>query len=582
MHRLQGIAVSPGICICEALVIENDKGVRIPQRFITADGVQDEIDFCQEAFHKVADEIAQNRDTITKQLGKQYGAIFSAHLQMVGDPELKKKVEHFIRDKRYSAAYAVSRAMRQFAKVFEGLDDAYLAERVQDIFDIESRLLNKLLGTKFEYLSSLNQEAVVFAHNLTPSETANLDRGHVRGFVTEVGGLGGHTSIIAEALQIPAVVAAGHFLEKVQSGDTVIVDGNSGQVYLCPDEETLAQYETLLEEEKSRASELELLSDLPAETLDGTNIELRANIEFPEELTCCLENGAQGVGLYRTEFLYLTRSTEPDEEAHYQAYAQVAEAFGNQPVTIRTLDMGADKINTSFEDLEESNPFLGVRSIRLSLRDLPPFRTQIRAILRASVKGNLQVMFPLISTLREFRQAKMIVADIMEDLEEEGIPFNRDIPIGIMVEVPSAVIMLDRFVKEVDFISIGTNDLIQYTMAVDRTNKEVADLYQPSNPAVLRLIESSIVHANAGGILSTLCGQMSGSPAYTMLLLGLGLRSFSVAPASIPEIKKTCRQVTIKQCQTIAKKVMTLEGTGEINSYLREQYRKVTEVAEET
>ncbi|OHB66914.1 MAG: phosphoenolpyruvate--protein phosphotransferase [Planctomycetes bacterium RBG_13_63_9] len=479
-----------------------------------------------------------------------------------------------IRQRHYSPEYAVSRVLRRYAQVFERLDSRYLAERVHDVFDIEKRLLRHLLGRRREGISHLSSPVLVLTHNLTPSETANLDRRFVRGFVTEVGGPGGHTAIVAEALEIPAVVGTGPFLTNVSGGDQVIIDGDKGLVILQPDEETLARYQHEVEEIRTVAVRLKSLRDLPAETADGVRLQLLGNIEFPYEVDHCIDRGADGVGLYRTEFLYLGSETEPTEDVHYEAYSRVVRAMGEKPVTIRTFDLGADKVSHLPESEAEHNPFLGLRSIRLALRNLPLFRTQLRAVLRASVLGNVRIMFPLISTLLELRQARMVLADVMEDLEEHGIEFRRGLPIGMMVEVPAAVMMIDHFVEEVDFLSIGTNDLIQYTLAVDRSNKDVVGLYNAADPAVLRLIRATIEGADRKGIPVNLCGQMSGNPVYTMLLLGLGLRRFSVTPGAIPEIKNVCRSVSLDQCQAVAERVKSMENARDIGNYLREELKK--------
>ncbi|MCA9270061.1 MAG: phosphoenolpyruvate--protein phosphotransferase, partial [Planctomycetales bacterium] len=375
---------------------------------------------------------------------------------------------------------------------------------------------------------------------------------------------------------IAAVVGAGEFLQDVTGGETVIVDGDNGCVILQPDAETLARYQSAVESRKMQTARLESLRDLPATTVDGVTIRLSANLEFPHEIDACRQRGADGVGLYRTEFLYLVGAEEPDEERHYQAYAQVVAAMDGKPVTIRTLDLGADKIRGVGAGPEEKNPFLGLRSIRLSLRNVPLFRTQLRAILRASTLGDVRVMFPLVSTLGELRQAKMLLADVMDDLDEEGIAYNRNLPVGIMVEVPAAVVLLDRFAAEVDFFSIGTNDLIQYALAVDRSNTLVASLYNAADPAVLRLIEMTVSAARRGQADVSLCGQMSGNPVYTMLLLGLGLRDLSVPPNSIPEIKRICRSVAVERCEEIARRALAMDGAVQIEAMLRDELRKAS------
>jgi len=580
MRELQGIAVSPGVAIGEALVVDNE-GFRIPRRFLARDAVESELERLDSAIAAAKQEIERHRDTVSEELGKKYGAIFDAHLLMLEDPQLRGEFEEMIRQRHYSPEYAVSRTLRRYAQVFEKLESDYLAQRATDIFDIEKRLLRNLLGRRREELAHLTSPALLLAHNLTPSETANLNREFCLGFVTEVGGLGSHTAIVAEALEIPAVVGTGPFLSEVSGGELVIIDGYQGLVILRPDEETIARYRHEVEENRTLATQLETLRDLPAETTDGARIQLYGNIEFPYEVDHCVRRGADGIGLYRTEFLYLGAETEPDEEVHYNAYRRVATTMGRRPVTIRTFDMGADKVPHLPDPQDERNPFLGLRSIRLALRNLPMFRVQLRAILRASVLGDVRVMFPLVSTLLELRQAKMVLADVMEDLDERGVKFNREIPIGMMVEVPAAVMMLDHFADEVDFLSIGTNDLIQYTLAVDRSNKDVVGLYNASDPAVLKLIAMSLEVGRRKSIPVDICGQMSGNPVYTMLLLGMGLEHFSVTPAAIPEIKKICRSVSIEECRVVAERTMTMENARDVRGYLKEELRRrVPELAQ--
>lgn len=573
MQKLQGIAVSPGVAIGEALVMDNE-GFRIPRRFVARDTVEGELERLGKAIDAASSEISHNRDAVSQELGTKYGAIFEAHFQMLNDAQLRDELEEMIRERHYSPEYAVSRTLRRYAQVFQKLESRYLAERANDIFDIEKRLLRNLLGLRREGISELTSPVIVLAHNLTPSETANLDRKHVLGFVTEIGGLGSHTAIVAEALEIPAVVGTGPFMTDVSGGDLIIIDGDQGLVIIQPDEETVARYRHEAEEIRTLATQLEALRDLPAETADGTSIRLLGNIEFPYEVDHCIDRGADGVGLYRTEFLYLGVEKEPDEDVHFQAYSRVVQTMGSRPVTIRTFDLGADKVAHLPDPEDERNPFLGLRSIRLALRNLPMFRTQLRAALRASALGNVQIMFPLVATLMELRQAKMVLADVMEDLDENGLEFNRDMAIGMMVEVPAAVMMIDNFVEEVDFLSIGTNDLIQYTLAVDRSNKDVVGLYNAADPAVLKLIATTIEAADNKSIPVNMCGQMSGNSTYTMLLLGMGLRQFSVAPSAIPEIKKVCRSVTIEQCEEVAQRVMMMENARDINSFLKRRLRE--------
>jgi phosphotransferase system enzyme I (PtsI) len=574
MEHLQGIAVSPGVAIGEALVMDNE-GFRIPRRFLPRDAVDDELERLDRALKAAEAEVEHNRQQVAEQLGDDYAAIFSAHLQMIRDRRLREELEEMIRSRHYSPEYSVSRALRRYAKVFQSLDGSAMVERASDIFDIEKRILRNLLGMKREALAHVSSPVLVLAHNLTPSETASLNPQFVLGFVTETGGPGSHTAIVAEGLGIPAVVGVGPFLTDVSGGDTVIIDGDQGQIVLRPEEETIARFRHEVEEHRTLAAKLETLRELPAETVDGVQLQLLGNIEFPFEVEQCKQRGADGIGLYRTEFLYLGQDEDPSEESHHEAYLTVAQAMGDKPVVMRTLDLGADKMRTLPDPEDERNPVLGLRSIRLALRHRDLFRTQLRAILRASSQGNIRVMFPLISTLLELRQAKMVLADAMEDLEEAGIAFDRDIKVGMMVEVPAAVIMMDHFVEEVDFFSIGTNDLIQYCLAVDRGNKDVASLYTGADPAVIRLIAMALDVANQHNVPIGMCGQMSGNPQYTMLLIGLGLRSFSATPAAIPEVKRVCRSITIEQCEQVARRVRSLDNARDIRIYLKEELSKV-------
>ncbi|MCA9101636.1 MAG: phosphoenolpyruvate--protein phosphotransferase [Pirellulales bacterium] len=574
MQRLQGIAVSPGVAIGEALVMGHE-GFRIPRRFVTRDAIDDETDRLEKAIAASGDEISANRKIVCDELGEQYAAIFDAHLQMLRDAKLHDELVEMIRQRHYSPEYAVSRTLRRYAKVFREVKSGYLAERASDVVDIEKRLLRNLLGIRREELANVSSPVIVLAHNLTPSETANLNRDFVRAFVTEVGGPGSHTAIVAGALEIPAVVGVGPFLTEVSGGDQVIIDGDQGVVILHPDEETLARYHYEAERNRAYATQLESLRTLPADTADGVHIELLGNIEFSSEVRHCLDRGGAGVGLYRTEFLYLGAEHEPTEEVQFEAYSSVIEQLDGQPLVIRTLDLGADKVRPGQFDEDDKNPFLGLRSIRLSLRETDRFRTQLRAVLRASALGDVRVMFPLVSTVLELRKARMVLHDVMEDLEDRGIPFNRDLPVGMMVEVPAAVVMIDHFVPDLDFFSIGTNDLIQYTLAVDRDNKEVADLYNACDPAVLRLIQMAVNAGRRHNKPVNVCGQMSGNPVYTMLLIGMGLRQMSVRPSAIPEIKKVCRSVTTTQCEDIAARAARMDNARDIKNFLKDELRKL-------
>ncbi len=567
MVELQGIPVSPGVAIGPALVLDAD-GYRIPRCIVAAEDAENEYARLRDAVDEVSKKLEQHRLETAAVAGEHTGDIFAAQLQMLHDPYLHAELGRRIRQQNHSAAYAVSRVLHNFAASFRRLDNPLFADRAQDVLDIEKQLLLQLGAVTRQPLSDLTEPVIVLSHELTPSETANLDRRYVRGFCTETGGPGGHTAIVAKGLELPAVVGIGAFLDSVGGSARVIVDGDRGKVIIDPDDATLESYQKRLEQRRSLTARLAELRDLPAETADGVRIRLSANIEFPHETASCLQHGADGIGLYRTEFLYLASSEEPSEEDHYRAYSQVVQEMNGRPVVIRTLDLGADKMGHRPLAENEHNPFLGLRSIRLSLRNLDLFRPQLRAVLRAAVHGDIRIMFPLITTIAELRQARMLLKVVAEDLGEAGIDFRSDIPVGMMVEVPAAVVMLEYFAREVDFLSIGTNDLAQYTLAVDRSNEYVADLYQSSDPAVLRLIQQSVEVADASETPIAVCGEMSSNPGRALLLLGLGVRNLSVPPSALPRVKKAIRSVSIEQCRQIADRVMKLEAARDVDMYL--------------
>jgi phosphotransferase system enzyme I (PtsI) len=577
MDIKRGIPVSSGVAIGPALVLDSE-WYRIPQRHVDPAQVEAEVGRLHQALRAAAEISRGQQRTIHDRLGRQYAAIFEAHALLLEDPTLIGEIDALIRRDHFAAEYALSRVMRQYAKAFEDLShNSVLATRVSDLYDIERSILGILLGERREQLTMLNEPVIVLARDLTPSETAALDPKMVHAFATEAGGRASHTAIMAGALEIPAVVGLNDFLTDVSGGDLVIVDGNRGLLILDPDPETLARYETARTSYYQTFERLDELRNQPAVTRDGTRVLLLGNIEFPPEAVHCIERGADGVGLYRTEFLYLGRQTDPTEEEHLEAYLTVLKTLPKgQPLVIRTLDVGADKFNTMVESAhKERNPCLGVRSLRLCLRNLGLFKTQLRAILRASAEGAVHLLFPMVSTLLELRQAKMLLAEVKEDLEDEGVPFNPTLPVGTMIEVPSAALMADLMAREVDYFSIGTNDLVQYTLAADRTNEQVASLYSPADPAVLRLIQRVLDAARQAKIPVNVCGEMSGEPIYAPLLVGMGLRQLSATPHNIPEVKKVIRSVTVGEAEQIAREALRLETARDVTSYLREQTRRL-------
>ncbi len=571
MLELQGIAVSPGVAIGQVLILDQE-GYRITRCQVASADLQSESDRLLQAIEAASVRLDLERENSSRTLGKHVGQIFSAHQQILLDPSLQNELLHLIRDEAYSAEYAVSTVFNRYAQAFRRMGSSIMAERALDVRDVERTLLEALGGHPMDDRKDKFEVGVLACHDLTPGETARLDRERVLGFCTEIGGPGGHTAIVARGLEIPAVVGLGSFLYRLRGGSTIIVDGYRGRVIVNPDEAVRQQYLERIEDRQTRAAKLETNRDLPAVTRCGTEVCLLANIEFPHEVKACQARGAAGVGLYRTEFLYLGSASEPSEEEHYQAYSAVAHAMKGKPVVIRTLDLGADKMGHKPLVEQEHNPFLGLRSIRLSLRNPALFRTQLRAALRAAVDGNLQIMFPMITTLHELRMARMVLRQVADDLCEEGIKVPQNVPVGMMVEVPAAVLMLERFLPEVDFISIGTNDLTQYTLAVDRSNEYVADLYMAVDPAVLRLIKTSVDLARAHGIDVSVCGEMSSTPAYALLLVGFGVRILSAPPSALPSVKHAIRSVSLEQCQMLAARAMEFETAREVDAYLMSHF----------
>jgi len=573
MEIKKGIAVSPGIAIAKPIVIDSED-YRIPRRSILPSAKVAEVKRVRDAFRKAVEEL-KKIDSDGKIAESNIKDIFAVHLRFLKDRSLRKKITDLVYNDLLTAEYAVSTTLRDIANHFVSVQDRYISERATDIYDVEKRLLRHLLGRKREDIEHISHEVVVVAHELGPTQTASFDRKFIRGFATDAGGRTSHTAIVARSLGIPAVVGLEDVTRNIDPTVTVIIDGNRGMVVIDPDELTLKQYQQYAVDFDRLEKELDAIRDLDAVTRDGVQIELLGNIEFPHEVETVLDRGGVGIGLYRTEFLYLYSQTEPTEEDHYNAYSEVIRVCGDMPVVIRTMDLGADKFTQSRRFVREPNPFLGLRSIRFCLQNLVMFKTQLRAILRASIHGDVRVMFPLISSLHELRQAKMIIRDVMEDLDEGSIEYKPDIPIGIMIETPSAALTASILASECDFFSIGTNDLIQYTLAVDRGNERVSTLYSGADPAVINLLRSVNHEANKARISASICGEMASEPEFIMLLLGLGFRTFSLAPPMIPEIKKLIRSVTIESCNSLARKVLLMNSEREVINYLRSATLKV-------
>jgi len=574
MESVQGIAVSPGIVIGPAFVI-GEVEEHVPHRSVPPRERAAEVVRLDDALAAALAELRELRDRTARELGDEAAKIFEFHVGLLQDPPLLGPIRARIREEGVNAEVAVADRFRMLIQQFEALGSEVFRQKANDVIDLDRRILGKLMGGTSSRLARLKAQAVLVAHELTPSEAAAIDRERILAFATDLGGRTGHTSIVARALGLPAVVGCTRLSQRVEDGDLVIVDGDSGTVILRPDADTVQAYRELDRRKRQYRASLRADAAMKAETRDGTAITLLGNIEFPDEIPAVLANGGAGVGLYRTEFLFLTSPTEPLEDDHYAAYRRAIELLGGRPLTIRTLDLGADKYTQLRAEEPERNPFLGLRSIRYCLQNQPLFKTQLRAILRASVHGPVKVMFPLVSTVMELRQARMILNDVIEELEEEGVPFRADLPIGMMIEVPSAALMSKAFAREVSFFSIGTNDLIQYVLAVDRGNERVAPLYSGANPAVLQLVKSVVRSARRESIDVSICGELAGEPLYAMLLIGMGLRSLSMTPGQIPEIKKIVRLVDLEQCERLARRVGSFESERQVLNALRDELRAI-------
>ena len=561
MTQLTGIAASDGIAIAKAYRFVQ------PDLTFTKTTVHDsqaEQQRLAAALAKTVQELIIIQQQTLKKFSAEEAAIFEAHLLVVNDPELIGPINQKIADEAVNAEYALHEVSSMFVTLFEGMDDEYMSARASDIKDVTNRILAHLLGVHIPNPSNINEQVIIVANDLTPSETAQLDRNYVLGFITDIGGRTSHSAIMARSLEIPAVVGAGTATTTIQNGDWLIVDGLSGQVLVNPTADVIADYQEKAQSYRTQQAEWVTLVNEQTMSKDGVHIELAANIGSPSDLDGVLRHGAEGIGLYRTEFLYMGRENLPSEDEQFTAYKTVIEGMKGKPVVIRTLDIGGDKHLPYLPLQEEMNPFLGHRAIRLCLDQQELFRTQLRALLRASVYGNLKIMFPMIATIQEFREAKSILLEEKEKLIAEGIAVSAAIEVGMMVEIPATAVMADIFAKEVDFFSIGTNDLIQYTMAADRMNEKVSYLYQPYNPAILRLIQMVIKAAHQEQKWVGMCGEMAGDELAVPLLLGLGLDEFSMSATSILKTRALLKQLTVPEMQSLATEALQLATAEEV------------------
>lgn len=558
---IKGIAASSGIAIGKAYrLVEPD----LSFNKTTVENVENEMNRFRESLKAAKTQLEAIRDHARETLGKDKAEIFEAHLLILNDPEIVNPIEDKIKNEKVNAEVALQETTDMFIQIFEQMDNEYMRERAADIRDVRKRVLAGLLNVTIPNPSMINEEVIVVAEDLTPSDTAQLNRNFVKGFTTDIGGRTSHSAIMARSLEIPAVVGTKTATADIQNGDFVILDGLSGEVHINPTEELIAEYKKKQAEYEEQLAEWAELVNEPTISKDGVQVELVANIGTPNDVEGALHNGAEGVGLFRTEFLYMGREELPSEEFQYEAYKAVLEGMKGKPVVVRTLDIGGDKKLSYLPLPEELNPFLGHRAIRLCLDRTDIFRTQLRALLRASVHGKLKVMFPMIATLNEFRAAKELFLEEKAKLAEEGVQTSDHIELGIMVEIPATAVLADQFAKEVDFFSIGTNDLIQYTMAADRMNERVSYLYQPYNPSILRLVKNVIDASHKEGKWTGMCGEMAGDETAIPLLLGLGLDEFSMSASSVLKARSLIRKLSKAEMEEMASKALQMSTVDEV------------------
>jgi len=563
---LKGIPASPGIVAGKAFLFDIRQLI-VTEKDIKQDAVPSEITRFEEALIKTRSEILTIQKKISREMGAQHAEIFNAHLLVLEDRTLIEEIIEGLKKELKCVEYIFSKVIGKYIKVFSNMNDEYLKERTSDIEDVGKRILKNLIGAQEKTLSDLKEQVIVVAYDLSPSDTANMHKKNVIGFVTDIGGRTSHTAIMAKSLEIPAVVGLEKATVRIKTGDTLIVDGTEGIVIINPDKSVLKKYETKQQKFAEFGKILLDFKDILAATIDGHRVEISANIELPDEVDSVIAHGAEGIGLYRTEFLYMNRNDIPDEEEQFEAYKKVAAKLSKSPVIIRTLDLGGDKFLSQLKFPHEMNPFLGWRAIRFCLARPEIFKAQLRAMLRASVFGNVKIMFPMISGLGELRQAIKVLEEAKQELKNKKMNFNHDIEVGAMIEIPSAALTCDLLAKEVDFFSIGTNDLIQYSLAVDRANEKIAYLYRPTHPAVLRLIKNIIDSGHKENIWVGMCGEMAAESGFVLILLGLGLDEFSMSPLTIPEMKYVVSNVKFEDARKIAEEALSLPTGEEIEAF---------------
>lgn len=569
---LKGIAASDGVAVASAyLLVEPD----LSFSKTSISDVDAELARYKKAIKESTEEVKKIRDTAKKSLGKDEAQVFEAHLMILSDPEFTGAIEKEIKDQKINSEAALDETSQKFIKIFEGMtDNTYMQQRAADVRDVSKRIMAHLLGKQLPNPASIDHEVIVVAHDLTPSDTAQLSKKYVKGFVTDVGGRTAHSAIMARSLEIPAVVGTESITKSVKNGQTLIVDGLNGDAVVDPSDSQVTDYKQKGSDFLKQKAERKKLKNEPSVTADGKKFTIAANIGTPNDMKGVHDNGAEAIGLYRTEFLYMDSSDFPTEDQQFEAYKKVIEGMNGKQVIIRTMDIGGDKHLDYWDLPKEMNPFLGVRAIRLSLKNQKIFRTQLRALLRASAYGNLGIMFPMIGTLKELREAKSILFDEKDKLVKKGVKVGKDLQIGMMIEVPAAAVLADQFAKEVDFFSIGTNDLIQYTMAADRGNDNVSYLYQPANPSILRLIKHTIDSAHKNGIWCGMCGEAAGDNTMFPILLSMGLDEYSMSATSVLRIRSLMKKFNTKDLKELANKACYVSETAEENKELVDNLMK--------
>ena len=568
--ELTGIPVSPGIIIGKAHLVDRSRVKIIYQYIINNKQLDNEVSRFKKALSVTEKQLARVKTRLPRQ-AKEHAFILDSHLMMLKDGKLTDSAIKKIKEEKINAEWALKKTLEEISQVFKQIEDEYISGRITDVENVTERILRNLSGEDQVSLADINERVIIVAHDLSPADTTELNTSKVMGFITDVGGRTSHTAIMAQALEIPAVVGLESATAHIRDNDLLIVDGNTGHVLINPDDAAIIEYqERQLRFERYRSS-IARKGHLPAETLDGHRISIEANIEFLEEVAAVKNHGGEGIGLYRTEFLYLRGRGIPTEEELFEDYREVAEIIAPYPVTIRTLDIGGDKFASHFEIAGEVNPALGLRAIRLCLREPGIFKSQLRAIFRASIYGKIQLMFPMISGLQEILEAKAIIKEVCEELDREKKEYDPDIKLGIMIEVPSAVIMAEVLAQHVDFFSIGTNDLIQYALAIDRVNEHVAYMYQPFHPAILKMIRQVVIAAENAGIDVSLCGEMAGDPMCVPCLIGMGIKNLSMNSRAIPLIKDIIRSLSLEQARSDFQEVTKLNTATEVREYVSER-----------